>query len=122
MRTRKPLALSLVGGLVAAFAAVVVAAPPASADTVVPASFGYTGGEQVWNVPPNVSSVRITTIGARGGDGGASGSSGWIALRTTIRPMIPMPAHRLTCSQRRSRRAGRWTRCTRASAIAWTDP
>ncbi|RNL79153.1 Ig-like domain-containing protein [Nocardioides marmorisolisilvae] len=87
---RKTLGLALAGALAASFATVVATTAPAAADVVVPATFGYTGGEQVWNVPANVTAVHITAVGARGGDGGASGNTG--GQGTVVNADLPIPA------------------------------
>src|SRR4051812_25540453 len=48
------------------FVAVAVA-PAASADTVTQ-YFGYTGGQQSFTVPGDVTSVHVVAVGGRGGD------------------------------------------------------
>jgi Lamin Tail Domain len=43
---------------------------------LAPVTFTYTGGEQTYTVPAGVTSLQLQAVGANGGDGPPSGSSG----------------------------------------------
>ncbi len=68
----------LVAGLVP-----VVAAPPAMA---APQTYTYTGGPQIYVVPPGVTSISVVLNGAQGLTPSGGGTGG---LKATIRGLTP---------------------------------
>ena len=65
MRTR-PIALAILAVLVQSLGSVT----PARAADPTTVTFGYTGGEQVFDVPAGVTSIRVVLVGGRGYDTG----------------------------------------------------
>ena len=59
---------SLIGGIMASFACLIAAGPAQAASTV---TFGFTGSEQTFLVPPGVTSLHANVIGGRGGTSGS---------------------------------------------------
>ena len=64
-----PVVVALLSAMLSMVAVVVTAASPAGAMT--PATFSYTGSQQMWTVPSGITSVQVTALGAVGGTGSA---------------------------------------------------
>ena len=72
-RRRQSARLTLIAASIAALVAAIAPVAPAFAADPVNVVFNYTGAEQSWAVPANVSSIHVVLIGGRGGSGRVAG-------------------------------------------------